>query len=161
MAGINKVFILGRLGRDPEMKFAQGDGLPVCRFSLAVNEKRNGEEQTEWFNCVAFDKTAKVADAYLGKGSQVHVEGRLQTRKWRDKSGVDRTAMEVIVGCLTLLDSGGKSAETAPGGPRSDEKAGGRGKQGAFGFDGRDARSSRPADEQIFSPVNDDDDIPF
>lgn len=151
MAGINKCLILGRLGRDPELKTSQS-GTEVCRFSLAVSEKYNGEERTEWFNCVAFGKIAEVAAKYLSKGDHAFIEGRIQTRKWQGKDGTDRTATEIIVASLTLL-GGGKSSGAAPQARQSEEQRtakGKTGKQEGLGFDGRDARS-RPADDDPFS----------
>jgi single stranded DNA-binding protein (ssb) len=108
--GVNKIILIGNLGKDPEMKYGQQSGKAVCRFSLAVNEKRGGEDQTEWFNIVCFDRTAEVADQYLGKGSQVYIEGRFQSRKYQDRDGNERTTTEVLVSGLTML--GAKSTET-------------------------------------------------
>lgn len=117
MAGVNKAIILGHLGRDPELKTSQS-GTAVCRFSLATTEKWNGEEKTEWHNLVAFGKTAEVVAKYLAKGSQVYIEGRIQTRKWTDKSGNDRYQTEIMVGSLTMLGGGkgsnGRSGASKP-----------------------------------------------
>ena len=141
MAGVNKIIILGHLGRDPEMKTSQG-GTAVCRFSLAVTEKYNGKDQTEWFNCVAFNKTAEVVAKYLAKGSQVYIEGRIQTRKWQDKDGTDRYRTEIIVGGLTMLGSGkGNSGKPATSTPKPDK--------GDDPFNGD------------FGPPPTDDDMPF
>lgn len=123
MAGVNKAIILGRLGRDPELKTTQG-GTEVCRFSLAVSEKYNGEEKTEWLNCVAFGKTAEVANKYLRKGDQAFIEGRIQTRKWTGKDGTDRTATEIIVASLTLLGGGKASGAASQGTQRDDRRPG-------------------------------------
>ena len=150
MAGVNKALILGRLGRDPEMKTSQS-GTAVCRFSVAVTEKYNGDERTEWFNVVAFGKTAEVAAKYLAKGSQVFIEGRIQTRKYQDKSGQERTATEIIVGSLTML-GGGKSS-----GSRSETRRG--------DDHGRSHGRSSPKDndpfEGNFGPPPTEDDFPF
>jgi single-strand DNA-binding protein len=118
MAGVNRVILIGNLGKDPEVKYSQGSGKAVCRFSLAVSEKRSGEEQTEWFNIVCFDRTAEIAGEYLAKGRPVYIEGRLQTRKYQDKDGQDRTITEVLTNNLTLLgsrrDQGGEDYTPAP-----------------------------------------------
>lgn len=105
MAGVNKVILVGNLGKDPELKYGQASGKAVCRFSLAVSDRRGGEEQTEWFNIVCFDRTAEVANEYLSKGRQVYLEGRLQTRKYQDKDGMDRYMTEVLVSQMTMLGS--------------------------------------------------------
>jgi single-strand DNA-binding protein len=113
MAGVNKVILVGRLGKDPEVRrLSNGD--PVVSFSLATSEtwrdKNSGErkEKTEWHNVVIFnDGLAKVAEQYLRKGSEVYVEGQLQTRKWQDKEGRDRYTTEIVLqryrGEMTLL----------------------------------------------------------
>ena len=105
MAGVNKGILLGRLGKDPELRTSQS-GTDICRFSLATSEKWNGEEKTEWHNLVAFGWLAEVAAEYLNKGSQVYIEGRIQTRKWQDKNGQDRFQTEIVVGSLQMLGGG-------------------------------------------------------
>ena len=105
MASVNKVILLGRLGRDPKTSDAQG--LAICRLALATTRRykgRDGEkkEETEWHNVVVFGKTAEVAQQYLVKGSEVYIEGRLHTRKYTDKQGVERYATEVICESLQL-----------------------------------------------------------
>jgi single-strand DNA-binding protein len=105
MASLNKILLIGNLGRDPEMKYGQTSGKAVCRFSLATTEKFSGEERTEWHNIVLFDRQAEVAGEYLHKGSQVYIEGRLQTRKYQDKNGQDRYMTEVIGNSMKMLGS--------------------------------------------------------
>ncbi len=105
MASVNKVILLGRLGRDPKTSDAQG--LAICRLALATTRRykgRDGEkkEETEWHNVVVFGKTAEVAQQYLVKGSEVYIEGRLHTRKYTDKQGVERYATEVVCESLQL-----------------------------------------------------------
>lgn len=96
-----KTIVAGRLGRDPETKcLASGDA--VCNFSVATSEKRGGEEHTTWFRVVAFKKTAEIAGQYLVKGSEVLIEGRIQTRQWDDKDGNKREAWEVVCDRLVL-----------------------------------------------------------
>ena len=105
MASVNRVILLGRLGRDPKTSDAQG--LAICRLALATTRRYKGrdgekEEETEWHNVVVFGKTAEVAQQYLVKGSEVYIEGRLHTRKYTDKQGVERYATEVICESLQL-----------------------------------------------------------
>ena len=116
MASVNRVTLLGRLGRDPKTSDAQG--LAICRLALATTRRYKGrdgekEEETEWHNVVVFGKTAGVAQQYLVKGSEVYIEGRLHTRKYTDKQGVERYATEVICESLQLgAKPQGKSAPT-------------------------------------------------
>ena len=116
MAGsVNKVILVGNLGRDPETRQTQ-DGRPICNMSVATSEtwkdRQTGErrERTEWHCVVIFDeRVAEVAQNYLRKGSKVYLEGQLQTRKWTDQSGQERYTTEVVLqrfrGVLTMLDS--------------------------------------------------------
>jgi len=113
MSSMNKVFILGRLGKDPEVRFTS-DGKQVTTFSVAtstVSKDAAGSkvEHTEWHRLVAFNKAAEVAGKYLKKGGMVLVEGSLRTNKW-DDNGVTRYGTDIVVGRLTLL--GGKQSET-------------------------------------------------
>ena len=126
MAGsVNKVILVGRVGKDPEVRHTQ-DGKAIVNLSLATSEswrdKATGErkERTEWHRVVIFNENlAKVAEAYVKKGSQIYVEGSLQTRKWTDQSGVEKYSTEVVLqafrGELTLLDSKRDNGEEAPG----------------------------------------------
>ena len=112
MASVNRVTLLGRLGRDPKTSDAQG--LAICRLALATTRRykgRDGKEETEWHNVVVFGKTAEVAQQYLVKGSEAYIEGRLHTRKYTDKQGVERYATEVICESLQL---GAKPQGTVP-----------------------------------------------
>jgi single-strand DNA-binding protein len=126
MAGsVNKVILVGNLGRDPEVRRTNA-GAPVVNLRVATSEswrdKTSGErqERTEWHNVVIFNEVlAKVAEQYLKKGSKVYVEGQLTTRKWQDQSGQDRYTTEVVVnrfrGDLTLLDRAGDSVAATNG----------------------------------------------
>jgi len=119
--GLNRVQIIGNLGRDPEMRYTQG-GQAVTNFTVAVNHTRRDQdgtasEETEWFRVVAFDKLGEIADQYLRKGGQVYVEGRLQSRKYTDRDGIERTAVEVVAGDLVLLGGRRAEEEAGPGGP--------------------------------------------
>jgi single-strand DNA-binding protein len=116
MASVNKVILLGNLGRDPEVRYTTG-GDPVCNLSIATSEswtdKATGEkkEQTEWHRVTLFKRQAEVAGEYLKKGSSVYIEGRLQTRKYTDKDGVEKYSTEIMGDRMQLL---GKSAEAKP-----------------------------------------------
>jgi single-strand DNA-binding protein len=102
MKGVNKVIILGTLGKDPEVRFTP-NGNPIANMSVATseqwNDKASGErqEKTEWHRVVIFGKLAEIAGQYLRKGSQVYLEGKLQTRKWQDKNGQDQYATEIVL----------------------------------------------------------------
>ena len=114
--GVNKVILIGRLGKDPEVRYMP-NGNAACNVTLATSEswkdKQTGEqkERTEWHNLSFFRRLAEIAGEYLRKGSQIYVEGRLQTRKWQDKNGNDRYTTDIIVNEMQMLDSkGGGSA---------------------------------------------------
>jgi single-strand DNA-binding protein len=123
MAGINKVILIGNLGRDPEVRYTP-DGTAVTNFSIATslewNDKNSGEkkEKTEWHRIVTFRKLAEICGQYLSKGRQVYVEGRLQTRSWDDKEGVKRYITEVVADTVQFLgpkdSSGPRDAYGAP-----------------------------------------------
>lgn len=119
MASLNKVMIIGNLGRDPEVR--QAGSAPVANFSVAVTEKykprgEEAQERTEWVNVVAWHKLADVAKDYLHKGSSVYVEGKLQTRKWQDKNGNDRYTTEVVASSLQMLDKRSEGSGYSSGG---------------------------------------------
>lgn len=106
--GLNKVMIIGHLGRDPEMRYTPS-GKPVTTFTVAVSRTWNsgdGERhsETEWFNIVAWGNLAEICKQYLNKGQQVYIEGRLQTRRWEDKEGVKHSSVEVVANEMMMLD---------------------------------------------------------
>ena len=107
---VNKTIILGRLGQDPEIR-ATASGTQVANLSLATTEMGpkdqagNRQEQTEWHRIILFGKTAEIAGQYLQKGSQVYIEGRLQTRKWQDQNGQDRYSTEIVANEMQLIGS--------------------------------------------------------
>ena len=106
--GVNKVFLLGRLGKDPEMKATQG-GMTIANFTLATSDRTkdaqgNWQDHTEWHNLVAFQRTAEIVRDYCKKGSQIFVEGKIQTRSWEDKEGHKKYWTEILVNDLSLLD---------------------------------------------------------
>ena len=134
MSGVNKAIILGRLGKDPESRTTQ-DGRIIVNLSIATSEKwrdkNSGEwkEKTEWHRVVVFNEgLAKIAQQYLKKGSQVYVEGQIQTRKWTDRQGVERYSTEIVLGpyrsALYLVDGARRNdddygGDTGGGSPRS------------------------------------------
>jgi len=123
MAGsVNKVILIGRLGRDPEVRYTSG-GSPVANFSLATDESfkgRNGEKQehTEWHNIVAWNKLAEICGEYLTKGKLVYIEGTIRSRQWEDKSGNKRTNYEIIANTMQMLGSRSDAERAAAGGSR-------------------------------------------
>jgi single-strand DNA-binding protein len=151
MSGVNKVIIVGNLGRAPEVRYTQG-GMAICSLSVAVTEKvkdGNGwKDATEWFRVVLFGKQAESAGQYLDKGRQVFVEGRLQTKKYLDKDGAEKTSTEVVGHTVQFL--GGKGQQEA-GGQRGHR---GGGETGAEGTNG-----APPHDSSTAGFV--DDDLPF
>ena len=161
MAGsVNKVILVGNLGRDPEIRRTQ-DGRPIANLSLATSEswrdRNSGErrEKTEWHRVVIFSEgLCKVAEQYLRKGSKIYIEGQLQTRKWQDQSGQDRYTTEIVLrnysGQLTMLDG---------------REGGGMGAGGGGGSMGYDQGGGGPRQidgpQEDFSRGNLDDEIPF
>ncbi|WP_018950476.1 single-stranded DNA-binding protein [Thioalkalivibrio sp. ALMg11] len=159
--GVNKVILLGNLGADPE-KRETPNGVTVTNLRLATSEqwtdKNSGEkrENTEWHRVVMFGRLADIAAQYLSKGSQVYVEGKIQTRKWQDQSGNDRYSTEVVANEMQLIGGRGGSGGGSGGGFDQDPGYGGG---NAYGGGGQQSgnRSSAPASGGGF----DDDDVPF
>ena len=117
MASVNKVIVLGNLGKDPELRHLP-NGDAVCNFSLATTESwkdkdGNKQDKTEWHNVVIFRKLAEIAGEYLKKGRPVYIEGRLQTRKWQDKEGKDRYTTEIVADQMQMLGSREEAKEVA------------------------------------------------
>src|SRR5215469_10817670 len=118
MKSVNKVILIGRLGRDPELKYT-GTGTPFCRFSIATDDswmdKASGEKQerTEWHSIVVWNKLAEICNEYLRKGRLVYIEGSLQTREWDDQEGNKRKTTEVVARDMVLLGSPQGSSESA------------------------------------------------
>ncbi len=115
MSGVNKVILVGHLGNDPEIRYTQS-GTPVGNFRLATTERwvnKNGErgERTEWHRVVVWGKLAEICSEYLGKGKQVYIEGRLQTRQWQDKDGNSRYTTEINANNMVMLGKPGDRAE--------------------------------------------------
>lgn len=143
---VNKAILIGRLGRDPEVR-QMPNGEAVCNFSIATSETwkdQHGQKQerTEWHNIILYRRMAEVAGQYLKKGSLVYIEGRIQSRKYTDKNGIERTAYEIIGSEMKMLgggnDSGQQNAQHTPPAP-----------------------PSRQAPAAPAQPVDDIDEIPF
>ena len=151
--GINKVILVGNLGKDPEIKYTASGGA-IANLTIATsdswNDKQTGEkvEKTEWHRVVAFQRLAEIMGEYLKKGSQVYIEGKLQTRKWQDQNGQDRYTTEIVANDMQMLggrggDAGGQPQGGGGGGFRKNTSA--------------PAEPAKPAYENDFA----DDDIPF
>ena len=129
MAGLNKVILIGNIGRDPELRYT-ASGQPVANFSLATSESwtnRDGEreQRTEWHRIVAWGRLAEICGEHLSKGKQVYIEGRLQTREWEDRDGNKRRTTEVTAQQLLML---GRRGDTpSGGGPETDDAPSGDG----------------------------------
>jgi single-strand DNA-binding protein len=164
--GINKVILIGNLGKDPEVRYTAG-GSAVANLRIATTEswkdKQSGEkkEATEWHSVVLFGKTAEIAGEYLKKGRTVYIEGRLQTRKYQDKEGVERYSTEIVGSDMQMLGGGEGRGEGGGsyGGRQSggEEPAWGGGAPAAAGRPGGGA--SKPAADDFGGDF--DDDIPF
>jgi len=156
MASVNKVILVGNLGKDPESRFLP-DGGAGCNFSIATTDKwkdKSGEQQerTEWHRVSTFAKLAEICGEYLKKGSQVYVEGRLQTRKWQDKEGKDRYTTEIVADRMQMLGSrAGGSDSMSRGEPKEATSSGGGG--------GKPAAAAKKGGGASFDDM--DDDIPF
>jgi single-strand DNA-binding protein len=117
--GINKVILVGSLGNDPEVRYSAA-GNAVANISIATNEqwtdKQSGQknEKTEWHRVVLFNRLGEIAGEYLKKGSQVYIEGKLQTRKWQDQNGQDRYTTEVVANEMQMLGGGQNAGSAAP-----------------------------------------------
>jgi single-strand DNA-binding protein len=124
MASVNKVILLGNLGRDPEVRYTP-NGEAVANYSIATTEtwkdkQGNRQEKTEWHNIVMYRRLAEIAGEYLKKGSQVYIEGRLQTRKWQDKQGNDRYTTEIVADHMQMLGQRGGGADDQRSGNRQE-----------------------------------------
>src|SRR5262249_27834609 len=154
---VNKVILVGRLGRDPETRYT-GGGQAVANFSVATDESyrdKNGERQkrTEWHKIVVWGKQAEIAQQYLKKGSLIFIEGRIQSREWQDKEGQKRTSFEIVATNFGMVRGGGDNA----GGGSSPSRGGGddfeqSGPSDDFGSGGGGGQSG---------PEISDEDIPF
>ena len=171
MAGsVNKVILIGNLGRDPEVRSFQNGG-KVCNLRIATSEtwkdRNTGErrEKTEWHSVAIFQEgLVRIAEQYLKKGSKVYIEGQLQTRKWQDQSGADRYSTEVVLqgfnGTLTMLD-GRDGGGSGGGGGYDDRGAGGGGYDQGGGYDSGPSSSGGGSGGGGGSSRDLDDEIPF
>ncbi|MBE9503219.1 MAG: single-stranded DNA-binding protein [Proteobacteria bacterium] len=149
MAGVNKVILVGNLGRDPEVRYTK-NGQAVASFSLATTERWTGkdgnkEDKTEWHRIVAWGKLGEICGEYLVKGKQVYIEGRLQTRDWDDKDGNKKSTTEIVANNMVMLSQAGGSQQSYGG---NQQASSGGGQTGSSG-------GSNDADDF------EDDDIPF
>lgn len=120
MSGVNKIILIGRLGREPEVKFTK-DGKAVCNFSLAVTDRKG--QEAEWFNIVAWEKLAELCGEYLNKGSQIYVEGRQKTETW-DNDGEKKYKQIIIIYNMTMLGQSNSNEQSVGGqGERGDNPA--------------------------------------
>jgi len=160
---VNKVILVGRLGRDPEIRYTSG-GQAVANFSIATDESykdRNGEKQkrTEWHKIVAWRKQAEFAQQYLKKGSLIYLEGKIQSREWQDKEGQKRTSFEIVANDFRFVGGRAEGAAAAGAGGGAGARSGG----------GDDSESHpAPADDSYAGgapsgggPEISDEDIPF
>jgi single-strand DNA-binding protein len=153
MGSVNKVILVGNLGRDAELRYTPG-GAPVATLNLATtevwNDKASGQKQekTEWHRIVLWGKSAEALSEYLTKGKQIYVEGRLQTRKWQDKDGNDKYSTEIRSDRIVLLAGGGGG-----GGGRTQQRGAGAGAHAGGG------EHTEPMGEPVSELT--DDDIPF
>jgi len=148
---VNKVILVGRLGRDPETRYTSG-GQAVCNFSIATDESfkdRNGERQkrTEWHKIVVWGRQAEIAQQYLKKGTLVYLEGRIQTREWTDREGQKRTSFDIVANNFRML-SGRADAAAAGAGAGTPAAA-------------AEVEPPAPSDDHAPGPEISDEDIPF
>jgi single-strand DNA-binding protein len=161
MASVNKAILVGRLGRDPEMRVTP-QGTPVVNFSLATTDRlgpgRDGQprqERTEWHNIVAFGKLAELVNQYLKKGRSAYIEGRIQTRTWDDRDGNKRNRTEIVAQVVQFLDSRGGN-----GGARG-AQAGAAAPAGAAEPPDAPAQTDEPLDAPEGASASGEDELPF
>lgn len=156
MAGVNKVILVGNLGADPKLNNEQDIEKLVARISIATSEswqdQRTGEkvEKTEWHNVVLWRRLAKIASDWLRKGDKVYIEGKLQTRKWTDNSGVERYTTEIIASSLQMLGTKGERTTPTNNAPKPQDD------EVMTDEERKEAQQTKQQDSQSF-----DDDIPF
>lgn len=151
MSSVNKVIIVGRLGRDPESRFS-GGGMDISNFSLATERVKKGDKVTTWHRCTAFDKTAKVINQYATKGQMLYVEGSIDHEEYTDKDGAKKTSTTILVSQVQLL------SPRQDGGARNDR---GNGDPEERYREPAQREQSRPAQRQAPPDAFDSDEIPF
>ena len=163
MASVNKVILIGNLGKDPEVRYAPS-GSAICNIALATSrswkDKTTGErqEETEWHRVVFFDRMAEVAGEYLKKGKSVYIEGRLKTRKWTDKEGAEKYTTEIMADKMEML---GSREAGAGGGGSSDDMGSAQAASPRSAPPARSAPAPKPAAKTSTGFDDMDDDIPF
>ncbi|MCY7316923.1 MAG: single-stranded DNA-binding protein [Rubrivivax sp.] len=166
MASVNKVILIGNLGKDPEIRYAPS-GSAICNVTIATSrvskDKTSGEkqEQTEWHRVVMFDRLAEIAGEYLKKGKSVYIEGRLQTRKWTDKEGVERYSTEIVAQEMTMLGGRDGGGAGGAGGSMGGGDEMGESRPAARPAPARSAPAAKPAAKAGTGFDDMDDDIPF
>jgi single-strand DNA-binding protein len=149
---LNKVMIIGRLGRDPELRYT-ANGMAVATLAVATNdswqdrETNQWQDRTEWHRVVAWDRIAEICGEYMSKGKRIYIEGRLQTREWEDKDGIKRWTTEIVARDIIMLDSRGESFS-----PRFEEPP--------HPADTHSAGAS-PSSGSTMPPAGGEEDIPF
>ncbi|HLI62992.1 MAG TPA: single-stranded DNA-binding protein [Terriglobales bacterium] len=161
MASVNKVILIGNLGKDPEIKYTPS-GMAVAHFSLATNDRvkdkdGNWTDRTEWHNIVLFDRKAEVAGEYLKKGRTVYIEGSIRTNSWDDKDTGQKKYRTEIIGSQMVLLGGPREGEGGGGGYSGGRSAAPK----SSGFDQRVAESEAPQSAPAGGPEITDEDIPF
>lgn len=165
---VNKVILVGNLGKDPELRYTPS-GTAVVNFPLATSENfkdrdGNRQEKTEWHNIVAWRQLAEICGKYLHKGKQIYIEGKLQTRKWQDKNGVDRYTTEIVADSMQMLGRAGEDAGSGQGqnyarnDNRSDYARQNSYQNNNYADSGAQTQSPGAPPEPSFNP---DDEIPF
>lgn len=179
MPGINKVILIGNIGKDPEVRYLEG-GIAVANFPVATTENfrdklGNKQEQTEWHQIVLWRKLAEVAEKYIRKGQQVYIEGKIRSRSWEDKDGNKRYTTEIFGDVLTILSKMNPDQNTSGGyqKPYNAQGTGNEGRGTGTGEQGTTQKSSYPSQQNTFNPneINDPnhpamlppsaDDLPF
>ena len=161
---LNKAMLIGNVGRDPEVRYLDGNnGAKVATFTVATTERykdRNGEvkEQTEWHNIVAWRGNADVAERYVKKGTQLYIEGRIRTRSWDDQTGNKRYTTEIIVDNLQLLGKRSDNPGAAPGGHSQPQQTYSQPAQPAYNQ--QPAAVQQPAAKNVIDDMPEDD-LPF
>jgi single-strand DNA-binding protein len=160
--GINKVILLGNLGKDPEVRVTP-QGMTIARFSLATGERKKDQsgqwvDHTEWHNIVTFGRTAENCQKFLKKGRQAFVEGRIRTNKWQDKEGKDRYTTEILADTVQFVGARGEGADSDFSGAANDNVLAGIPTADALPKAANSGRSGAVMDEPV---TFDDDDIPF
>jgi single-strand DNA-binding protein len=156
MKSVNKVILIGNLGKDPEVKYTQG-GMPVAKFTLATNDRFKDKEgqwqdRTEWHNITAFQRLAEIVGEYLKKGGKCYIEGSLRTSSWDDKeTGQKKYKTEIIANDLVLLSGRGEGAG---------DDSGGRSRVSAAAANNFDQSAPEPQPAAASTPISDED-IPF